>query len=108
MKKKWNDLTRLDRMELEGAGVINGCGGGRLLHWLVPDFRFRACCDQHDYNYWLGGSESERAKADWQFFVAMLDDAAKLPRPRSWWHVVLSVTYYLAVRVAGWWFFGYR
>lgn len=100
-KLKWRQLTEGQKRSLVAKGVLNGCGGGKL-HWLVPNFRFRACCDQHDYHYWLGGSKTDRAKADWQFFTAMLADADRLLGLQAWTHITLSIIYYVAVRLFGW------
>lgn len=65
---RWRYLSKLER-----RAIANGCGGkgGKVP---VPDFLFTASCDHHDFNYWLGGSERDRRKADWQFYQAMLED----------------------------------
>ena len=105
--RTWKSLTEKDKQTLRTKGIINGCGGGRL-HKLVPQFRFRACCDQHDFNYWKGGTNLDRAKADWQFFTAMLMDADRLKEWRAWAHITLAIVYYCAVRLFGWAYFNFR
>jgi len=83
--------------ELRRAGILNGCGGKGS--WVpVPDFMFSASCDQHDFNYWLGGTEADRLKADWQFLQAMLADAEREPWYRRWWARRVARLYYWAVR----------
>jgi hypothetical protein len=55
----------------ERALICNGCGGKG--HWFnPPDWLFKASCDHHDFNYWLGHTEEDRRRADWQFYVAMV------------------------------------
>lgn len=81
--------------------ICNGCGpkGG----WVpVPDFCFHASCDHHDFNYWLGGSEADREKADHQFLQAMLIDASGDPA-----RISIAFTYWMAVRLFGAAFFHY-
>jgi len=77
--------------------ICNGCGpkGGIVP---VPEFIFTASCDHHDFNYWLGCTEGDRAKADHQFYTATLSDAAKTPYYIRWWYMILAWTYYRAVR----------
>ncbi len=49
------------------------------------------CCIQHDYNYWLGGSESDRLNADQTFYACMKTVASTLT----------AYSYYRAVRISG-------
>jgi Prokaryotic phospholipase A2 len=81
--------------------ICNGCGkkGG----WLKPpQFFFKASCDHHDFNYWLGYQESDREKADLQFYEAMKEDAITA---ESWivkkFHLLMAWIYYRAVRCRG-------
>lgn len=99
----WSKLSEEDRELLRAAGIINGCGGKG--HWLdPPDWIFTASCDHHDFEYWRGGSEVHRAKSDWDFYQAMLDDVQDL---YSWWHPkrhwgrLHAWAYYRAVRRFG-------
>lgn len=56
--------------------ICNGCGP-KGLFIKVPNFLFRASCDHHDFNYWIGGNRIQRKKADLQFYKEMLVDARK-------------------------------
>lgn len=101
-------FRNLSRAEIET--ICNGCGG-----WFdPPDYNFTASCNHHDFNYWLGGTEADRKKADDEFLVAMLADArsfndgpAFLRPVRRWWRQGAAYRYWLAVRVAGKKFFHY-
>ncbi len=89
---RYRDLTKE-----EVAFISDGCGkkGG----WLdVPDFIFTASCDHHDVNYWIGGIESDRAKADRQFYEAMVLDTKLHSWYKRYWYRTLAWIYYKAVR----------
>ncbi len=92
MRVRFHDLTPEER-----ALICNGCGpkGGIMP---VPEMGFSACCDHHDFNYWLGYSEFDRIRADWQFRDAMMADADKKPWWRRWWYRWMADLYYRAVR----------
>ncbi len=90
---KYRDLTD-EQIEF----ISDGCGkkGG----WLdVPDFIFTASCDQHDINYWIGGTEDDRAKADRQFYDAMVLDSEAYPWYKRYWYKAMAWIYYRAVRL---------
>lgn len=99
---RWTDLSPLDR-----ALICSGCGGkGGLVP--VPDFRFEASCNRHDFYYWRGGGELDRLRADQGFLQAMLRDAGESERlGRRILNRALAWTYYWAVRACGWRFFHY-
>lgn len=95
MAKKFRDLTRDER-----AFICNGCGqkGGKIK---PPDFVFKDSCDHHDYNYFLGFTETHRKKADKQFYKAMRDQIKG-----CWWYTkpalhATAFIYYRAVRHCG-------
>jgi len=96
-KLSYNSLTSSAK-EL----ICNGCGakGG----WIkVPNFRFKACCDQHDFYYWRGCSEANRLKADTTFYKIMLEDIESSGYGffKRAWYKSWAWTYYKAVRVFG-------
>lgn len=76
--------------------ICNGCGpkGGPIP---IPDFLFKASCDHHDFNYWIGCNRLHRAKADLQFYREMLKDADGSRYYKFW-----AGCYYRAVRMFGW------
>ena len=75
--------------------ICNGCGpkGGFIP---VPEFFCHASCDHHDFNYWIGYTEYDRQKADWEFYTAMRKDAGKNPIKQ-----LVALAYYAAVRKFG-------
>lgn len=92
--------------EEEIAALCNGCGkkGGFIP---VPEFKFTASCNHHDFNYWLGCSEAHRIKADFQFLTAMLHDAEYKESgkrrniiSRNYYRSLAHI-YYYAVRICG-------
>ena len=93
-----NRLSFRDLTPEEIALVSNGCGGKGS--WVpVPDWLFSASCDHHDFEYWRGGTEQDRAAADWGFYTAMRKDAKQTP----WWYptrlaLLRAWAYYKAVR----------
>ena len=93
---RYRDLT-----EKEKLIICNGWGP--KAGWVpVPEFLFHASCNHHDFNYWLGCTEQDRARADHQFLEAMLKDAGKSKKYQT-----LAFTYWMAVRLFGAPFFHY-
>lgn len=86
--------------KLQDAGILNGCGPeswkGRGPNWL-----FRACCYQHDYNYAVGGKEADRRWSDWGFYSAMRKDIRRLPWYRRPLARIKAWLFYTAVRLFG-------
>lgn len=84
-----------DLSETEKAFICNGCGpkGGFIS---VPEFFCHASCDHHDFNYWIGCTEEDRKKADWEFYTAMKQDAGCNPIKH-----IIALGYFLAVRHFG-------
>jgi hypothetical protein len=76
---------------------LNGCGG-KGESFDPPDWLFTASCEHHDFNYWLGGDEEARKKADLQFYKAMLIDASRAPWWKRPWYKLMAWIYYRAVR----------
>lgn len=103
---KYRDLT-----ENQIDVMCNGCGP-KGLAWILPDWRFRASCNHHDFNYWLGHTELDRKKADDQFYEMMIVDAkAACPhwwqKPKYLWYKSQAWLYYKSVRSGGMLFFEY-
>ena len=91
-------MTRIrfkDLTDEQKEFICNGCGpkGGLIK---PPDFLFRASCNHHDFNYWLGCNRFQRKKADLQFYREMLKDAQK-----NFYYKFWARAYYRAVRIFG-------
>lgn len=98
---KYADLTLAQK-----AFICNGCGGKG--GWVnPPEFIFHASCNHHDFNYWVGGTEEDRLRADKGFYNAMKVDIASKPiQFRPYYHV-WAYTYYKSVRLIGGKYFNY-
>lgn len=97
MKKK---IRYKDLSEEQKKGICNGCGakGG----WFnPPDFIYKSVCNHHDFNYWLGCTESDRIKADFQFLEQIYRIAKDYSFFRRWHYYFIGVIYFSAVRVFG-------
>ena len=94
----YDQLTDWQRDQL-----CNGCGrkGGLAK---PPDFIFRADCNRHDFEYWVGGGVLDRLKSDLKFLARML--LRTCARAESWWQLVqwvgVAISYFTAVRWFGW------
>lgn len=77
---KYWDLTQGQRETLWEEGIINGCGPSSW-RGMPPSFFFTASCNEHDFNYLVGGTEEDRRWYDRGFYTAMLKDTYRLP----WW-----------------------
>lgn len=101
IKLKYSDLTD-EQKEI----ICNGCGGKS--GWLnPPEFLFNASCNQHDFYYWRGGTESDRLEADKAFYEAMLVDAQNYIWYKRLLYKSIAYTYYKSVRLFGKKFFQY-
>lgn len=99
---RYEDLTPEQK-----AKICNGCGGKG--GWFnPPEFCFHASCNHHDFNYWLGGDEEDRKKADKQFYAAMLEDCERYKGLRKYYYRSMAWVYYRAVRMCGSQFFNYH
>ncbi|WP_037316212.1 hypothetical protein [Ruegeria halocynthiae] len=69
--------------------------------WFFKDASWR----HHDFGYDVGGDRWDRARCDWKFFVAMTKDALTQRWPLALITIpaalILSVAFYLAVRIGG-------
>ncbi len=64
----------------------------------VPEWAFTASCDLHDFQYWLGCREHDRARADAQFYQAMIRDTMRVSKWGRWWYRLMAWIYFKAVR----------
>jgi len=108
---RWGDLTEEEKLLCAKAGIVNGCGPKyRWVNYLVPDVLFGLHitddCNHHDFNYWLGGSQADRLKADYQLYERIF--ARAKAATESWWwrwlrpaYYAAAWTYYRAVRYFG-------
>ena len=95
-------LRYRDLSEEQKKKICNGCGAKGS--WIkVPDFRFVASCDQHDFYYWRGGQEYDRKIADDEFYIIMKRDIKNqdFGWSRRVWYRSWAWTYYKAVRYFG-------
>ncbi|MHC4335926.1 MAG: hypothetical protein ACYSUV_19575 [Planctomycetota bacterium] len=103
IKLRWRNLSSEHQQWMKLCGIVNGCGardGWRA--WIrPPSGLFRASCEHHDFNYWLGGREADRLKADAQFLECMLEEIARWPFCLRWAGRVKAWTFYGAVRAFG-------
>jgi len=94
---RYSDLTQVQK-----DNICNSCGGkGSLIP--VPNFLFKASCNQHDFYYWRGGTESDREAADDAFYKYMKIDIAEgtYTFVDALWYHTWALVYYLAVRQFG-------
>lgn len=88
----------------------NGCGPSWLGEWVPdgPDGHFLCPCNRHDLDYYEGGSELDRWRADWYLFVRCVQNLSRV----SWWvypfGLVWALLYFLAVLALGWTSFNYK
>ncbi len=98
MKIRFKDLTPKQK-----DYICNGCGGKGFIK--APKFLEFACCDHHDFNYWLGFTKADRKKADVQFLEAMRMDASRQPALIKPFRYAQARLFYQLVRLFGWKFF---
>jgi len=72
----------------------SGCGPGNFWTKLAPDLWFAPCCRQHDWDYFVGGTECDRVIAD-----KYLRNCALARAP--WWGKPLALLYHQAVKRFG-------
>ena len=96
MEVKYEDLSPIQKSIL-----CNGCGPKALGNIRPPQFIFIASCDHHDFKYWLGCTEADRIKADYQFYEAMKLDVQNASKWKHMHYYVWAWIYYIAVRIGG-------
>jgi len=78
---------------------FNGCGGPGFR---VPSFGvFTPACLWHDLAYVIGGTDTDRLRADRMFLRDMLKRRKKASWWKRWLLKIAARTYYSAVRLAG-------
>jgi hypothetical protein len=93
MLSTFQNLSHYQVQALRDAGVINGCGPG-CWRRVIPQV-FKMYCDEHDYNYAVGGTEERREFADRVFYIQCKSMA------RNWYERLLAWYSYRAVRLLG-------
>lgn len=100
-----NSLARVHFSDLSVPQIdmiSNGCGPRG---WgAIPDWGFTESCEEHDFDYWNGGTAEDRLKADQKLRDAMILDARwcyKNPI-RRWFRYGMAWVYYLCIRMGGW------
>jgi len=92
------DLVFEDLTPEELAVITDGAGCGNV-EADVPDWIFRPACLRHDFCYWVGGVEADRAAGDLAFYRGMRAlvkiNASWYSR---WWYYSMAWVYYRSVR----------
>lgn len=90
--------------------IINGCKPEWMPKWINADLVFKEACAQHDIDYFAGGCDLDRKKADKKFFEHMsnLIKEKKFNWFKRWWYIRASVVYYNLVSEYGHKSFEYR
>lgn len=101
MKKivRYSDLT-----EYEKCIICNGCGGKGS--WVRPPngYKYKLFCDQHDFNYQLGGSLYDKIKSDVQLLIAIVKYGIKL---QNFIDVILGMMYFVGISIGGHYYFNW-
>jgi hypothetical protein len=99
---RYRDLTPEQKTK-----ICNGCGGkGGFIN--PPEFLFHASCNQHDFYYWRGGTETDRKEADDTFYKFMqLDVVVEDNFIKRNYYSLIAFVYYKAVRLFGRKYFNY-
>ena len=96
----WRDLTTEQKQDARDKGIVNGCGPSTW-RGTPPWFLFTADCEEHDWNYSIGGWEEDRRWYDAGFYSAMVKDIRRLPwyqKPIAKW---IAFKMYLLVKYFG-------
>ena len=101
-------LRYVDLTQVQKGLICNGCGGkGSIIP--VPNFLFKASCNQHDFYYWRGCTEDAREAADDAFYKYMNIDVAESGKSLlvKVWYYSWAYVYYKFVRKLGGSYFHY-
>ena len=85
---QYKDLTE------EQKDILCNGWGPKAAGAVVPELFLHEICDEHDFDYWIGGSVIDRFKADWKLLTNGLKKAKRCEYP-------VCFIYWLAVRVGG-------
>ena len=87
---KFTDLTIEQKDKLCNGWGPKGAGA------VVPEFYLHEYCDEHDFDYWVGGSIVDRWKADFKLLTSGIKAAGWRPDKQ-----LVAFIYWNAVRVGG-------
>lgn len=93
------------------AQIMNGCSGGLSRFYkkfFDKDISCRYCCDEHDMAYYEGGSSADRKLADRRLQKCAAQAGRSGGSLGKAWRWLRSWIIYLAVRVAGGYFWTRR
>jgi len=79
-----------------------------FIKWLLFNWFFEASCNKHDIGYAKGGTEIDRFKCDWKFWLAMKADVSRLWWPLQLVALITAIVFFIIVRVGGWYQFKYK
>ena len=101
---KYSDLTQEQK-----DFICNGCGG-KGSRVPVPNFLFKASCNQHDFYYWRGCTEEDRAFSDEEFYRFMKIDVEEQSDGLAQYLIahMWAYIYYKAVGTSGKGYFSYN
>lgn len=102
---RWFELS-----PTEQVAFGNGCGPAWFPRWLTDLFFgwfFEASCKRHDFGYARGGAEKDRWAVDVGFLFSMWRDVSLAPLALRLILFVLSIVFFLLVRLFGWRLFNY-
>lgn len=78
----------------------NGCGP-KTWRYTIPTWHATELCKQHDWAYYLGGTEEDRQKADYALYDGMRRQAAKENIFRRLWMLYEAWVFYRWLREYG-------
>jgi len=105
-RPRYQDLLPDQIDALIWKGVLNGCGPKtKWLEWIIPEFDFKPCCFEHDFEWWIGGTHKDRRKSNIQFYRCMRT-RVKTSTKYGWFkkQLFMSLTHVYYVPVATWTF----
>lgn len=97
-------------MQDDDRKITNGCGPAWLGGWVPdgPDRQWLCPCNTHDTDYYKGGSELDRWRADWRLLTSCLKRLRFVAWYKRPFGVIWALYYYIMVLLFGWMQFNYR